>query len=304
MQNEVKNSDAKHNDAKHCDVKQNVLSLIENSLVTASRSHKKISEYLLKNYISASHMTAQRLSEEAGVSESTVVRYAIELGYDGYPKLQAALKNLIKNKLTSVQRIEVAEERVGRNIFAASFLADIENLKNTLAMTDEKEFTDIVDLILSASRIYIVGTRSSTSLASFLNFYLSLILDNVKLVHNASGSEIFEELLRVKQGDVVFGISFPRYSKRTVDALHFAKKQGAAVVALTDSRQSPLADLADNVLFASNDTASFVDSLVAPLAMINALIAAVGQRKRTEISQSFAKLEDIWEEYNIYDKNK
>lgn len=292
------------NEVKHCDAKQNVLSLIENSMEKSSKGHKKISEYLLKNYISAAYMTAQRLSEEAGVSESTVVRYAIEIGYDGYPKLQAALRSLIKNKLTSVQRIEVTEERVGNNIFTASFMADIENLKNTLASTDKDEFNSIVDLILSASRIYIVGTRSSTSLASFLNFYLSLILDNVKLVHNASGSEIFEELLRVKQGDVVFGISFPRYSKRTVDALHFAKKQGAAVIALTDSKQSPLTELADKALLASNETASFVDSLVAPLAMINALIAAVGQRKRTEISQSFAKLEEIWEEYNIYDKDK
>lgn len=284
--------------------KQNVLSLIEKSIETASKGHKKIGEYLLKNYISAAYMTAQKLSEETGVSESTVVRYAIELGFDGYPKLQEALKNLMKNKMTSVQRIEVAEERVGSNVFAASFMADIENLKKTFSSTDEKEFASIVDLLLSASKVYIVGNRSSTSLASFFNFYLSLILENVKLVHNASGSEIFEELLRIKQGDVVFGISFPRYSKRTVDALHFAKNQGASVVALTDCKQSPLADLADNILYASNDTASFVDSLVASLAMINALIAAVGQRRRTEISQSFAKLEDIWEEYNIYDKNK
>ncbi|PKM62616.1 MAG: N-acetylmannosamine kinase [Firmicutes bacterium HGW-Firmicutes-21] len=284
--------------------KQNILSIIEKSIETASKSQKKISRYLLENYISAAYMTAQRLSEEAGVSESTVVRYAIELGFDGYPKLQAALKNLIKNKMTSVQRIEVAEERIGSNILSASIMSDVENLKKTLAATDEQNFKDIVDLILSADRIYIVGTRSSTALASFFNFYLSLILDNLKLVHNASGSEIFEQLLRVKQGDVVFGISFPRYSKRTVDAMHFAKKQGAAVIALTDSRQSPLADMADKVLFASNDTDSFVDSLVAPLAMINALIAAVGQRRRTEISESFAKLEDIWEEYNIYDKDK
>ena len=293
MQKEVKNTDNK-----------SVLALIESSMEKSSKGHKKISEYLLKNYISAAYMTAQKLSEESGVSESTVVRYANELGFDGYPKLQQALRSLIKNKLTSVQRIEVAEERVGSDIFTASFMADIENLKNTLSKTDRDEFNCIVDLLLNANRIYIVGTRSSTSLASFLNFYLSLILDNVKLVHNASGSEIFEELLRVRQGDVVFGISFPRYSKRTVDALHFAKKQGAAVVALTDSKQSPLADMADRTLFAGNDTASFVDSLVAPLAMINALIAAVGQRKRTEISQSFAKLEDIWEEYNIYDKDK
>lgn len=290
MQNEVK-----HN---------NLLSLIQNSMETASKGHRKISEYLLKNYISAAFMTAQKLSEEAGVSESTVVRYAIELGFDGYPKLQEALKSLTKNKMTSVQRIEVAEERVGSNVLAASFTADIENLKKTFAATDQNEFNSIVDLILSANKIYLVGNRSSTSLASFFNFYLSIIIENVKLVHNASGSEIFEELLRVKSGDVVFGISFPRYSKRTVDALHFAKKQGASVIALTDSKQSPLADIADKVLYAGNDTASFVDSLVAPLAMINALIAALGQRKRTEISQSFAKLEDIWEEYNIYDKDK
>ena len=288
----------------HNESKQNVLSMIEKSMQTASKSHKKISEYLLVNYIAAAYMTAQKLSEEAGVSESTVVRYAIELGYDGYPKLQAALKNLIKQKLTSVQRMEVAEERIGRNVLGASFLADIENLKKTLAATSEQNFSSIVDLILSANKIYIIGNRSSTALASFFSFYLSLIMDNLKLVHNASGNDIFEQLLRVGEGDVVIGISFPRYSKRTVDAMHFAKKQGAAVIALTDSRQSPLVELADKVLFAANDTDSFVDSLVAPLALINALIAAVGQRRRAEISMSFTKLEEIWEEYNIYDKDK
>lgn len=283
---------------------KNVLALIENSIENGSKGHRKIGQYLMKNYVSAAYMTAQRLSEAVGVSESTVVRYAIELGFDGYPKLQSALKSLIKNKLTTVQRIEFAEERIGNNVLAASFMADIENLKKTLAATDEDNFNSIVDLILSAGRIYIVGTRSSTSLASFLNFYLALILDNVKLVHNASGSEIFEELLRVKQGDVVIGISFPRYSKRTVDAMHFVKKQGASVIAITDSKQSPLSYIADKVLYASNYTDSFVDSLVAPLAMINALIAAVGQRRRTETSQSFARLEEIWEEYRVYDTEK
>ncbi len=283
---------------------RNVLDLIESSMETSSKSQKKISRYLLENYVSASYMTAQKLSEAAGVSEATVVRYAIELGYEGYPKLQAALKNLIKNKLTSVQRFKVAEERIGDNVLAGSFTADIENLKKTLTATDESYFREIIDMLLSAERIYIVGTRSSTSLAAFFNFYLSLILDNVRLVLNTGGSDIFEQLIRVKKGDIVVGISFPRYSKRTVDSLDFAKKQGAQIIAVTDSRQSPLVELADRVLFASNDTDSFVDSLVAPLALINAIIAAIGQRRKTEISESFAKLEDIWEEYNIYDKDK
>lgn len=284
--------------------KQNLLSLIEDSIASGSKGQRKISKYLLENYVSAAYMTALRLSEVVGVSEPTVVRYANKLGFDGYPKLQAALRNLIKNKLTTVQRIKVAEERIGTNILSASFSSDIENLKKTLATTDRDYFNRIIDIIIGADKVYIVGNRSSTSLASFMNFYLSFILENVKLVHNAGGSEIFEELLRVKQDDVVFGISFPRYSKRTVDALHFAKKQGASVIALTDSRQSPLTEIADMVLYTSNDTDSFVDSLVAPLAMINAIIAAVGQCRKAEISKSFAKLEDIWEEYNIYDKDK
>ncbi len=281
---------------------KNILSLIEDTLHTSSKSHKKLSSYLLDNYVSASYMTAQKLSEAVGVSEATITRYAVLLGYEGYPEFQSSLRNIAMGTLTSVQRIKVAEERLGSDIIGASFSADIETLRKTLANIDHEVFYGIIDLLLEAKKVFIIGTRSSTSLAYFFNFHLSLILDNVRLVQYASGSDIFEQLVKVGEGDLVIGISFPRYSKRTVDGLDFAKRQGADIIAITDSVQSPLVSYADRVLYAANQTDSFVDSLVAPMALINALIAAIGQRKKSELEESFSKLEDVWEEYKIYDK--
>ena len=281
---------------------KNILSLIEDTLHTSSKSHKKLSGYLLDNYVSASYMTAQKLSEAVGVSEATITRYAVLLGYEGYPEFQSSLRNMAMGTLTSVQRIKVAEERLGSDIVGASFSADIDTLRKTLANIDQEVFYGIIDLLLEAKKVFIIGTRSSTSLAYFFNFHLSLILDNVRLVQYASGSDIFEQLVKVGEGDLVIGISFPRYSKRTVDGLDFAKRQGADIIAITDSVQSPLVSYADRVLYAANQTDSFVDSLVAPMALINALIAAIGQRKKSELEESFSKLEDVWEEYKIYDK--
>ncbi|MEG2118585.1 MAG: MurR/RpiR family transcriptional regulator, partial [Clostridia bacterium] len=269
-----------------------------------SKGHKKIADFILQNHVSASYMTALRLAKAIGVSESTVVRFAMELGFQGYPELQNAIKMTLKNKLTSVQRIEVASERLGSDVLSATLTSDIENLKATLACTDKENFDAIVNMILYAKTIYIVGNRSSTSLANFMYFYFSLIFDKAKLVQSVSGSDIFEQMLNVGEGDLIIGISFPRYSKRTVDAMHYARREGAFAVAITDSEESPIAQLADRVLFARNDMASFVDSLVAPLSLINALISAVGQKKKKEISRSFEKLEKIWDEYSIYNKDK
>ena len=249
-------------------------------------------------------MTAARLSKETGVSESTVVRFAAELGYEGYPEMQEALQEMLKNRLTPVQRIDLAAERIGDDILAATLSADIANLKATLAQTDKDNFAAIVDMLLYAKTVYIVGNRSSTSLANFMYFYFSIISDKAKLVQNASGSDIFEQLLRIDEGDVLVAISFPRYSRRTVDAMNFARDAGAFSVAITDCEKSPIARLADRVLYAHNEMASFVDSLVAPLSLINALISAVGQKRQREISKIYTRLEDIWEKYNIYDKDR
>lgn len=281
-----------------------LLQHIEEYSETCSKGHKKIAEFILSNHVSASYMTASRLSKAVGVSESTVVRFAMDIGFEGYPELQNAIKLTLKNKLTSVQRIEVASERLGNDVLAATLTSDIENLKATLAETDKDNFDAIVSMILYAKTIYIVGNRSSTALANFMYFYFSLIFDKAKLVQSVSGSDIFEQMLNVGEGDVIIGISFPRYSKRTVDAVHYAHTQGAFAVAITDSEHSPIAELADRVLYAKNEMASFVDSLVAPLSLINALISAVGQKKKKEISRTFMKLEKIWDEYSIYNKDK
>lgn len=268
-----------------------------------SKGQKQIARFILEHYDKAAFMTASRLGVTVGVSESTVVRFATELGYDGYPHLQRALQEMIRNKLTSVQRMEVAGDRMGgRDVLQTVLHADTDMIRVTLDEIDRDAFQGAVDALMGAKRIYILGVRSSSALASFLGFYFNLLFENVTLVHTNSVSEIFEQVLRVGPGDVLFGISFPRYSKRTLSAMKYARDRGARVIALTDSQLSPLARVADHVLLARSDMASFVDSLVAPLSVINALIVAVGMSRRDEIEQTFNKLERIWEEYDVYEK--
>jgi DNA-binding MurR/RpiR family transcriptional regulator len=245
-------------------------------------------------------MTAAKLGISVGVSESTVVRFANELGFSGYPKLQKSLQELIKNKLTTVQRIELSNDFITQeNALKGVLKADMENIRATLEKINHKTFDDVVNSLFKAKKIYIIGLRSSSALAEFLAFYLNLILDNVKVV--AYGvSDIFEQMINVSEEDVVIGIGFPRYAARTIEALAFAKSRNADVVAITDSLLSPLAAKADNTLIAQSNMASFVDSLVAPLSVINALIIAVGLREKEKISSTFTALEEIWEEYEVY----
>jgi DNA-binding MurR/RpiR family transcriptional regulator len=282
---------------------KDLLSNIEENMPNFSKGQKLIAKYLVEQFDKAAFMTASKLGSTVGISESTVVRFAMEMGFEGYPELQNALQGLIRNRLTSVQRIEVATNRLGNSDVLSSVLAsDIENIRLTLENLDRAEFEAVIDTIINAKKIYILGVRSSSALASFLGFYFNLIFVNVRLVHTTSASEIFEQILRVEKGDVVIGISFPRYSKRTVKALQYAEKSGADVVTITDSRNSPVAKYAKHVLTAKSDMASFVDSLVAPLSLINALIMAIALRKKNEVSQIFTKLENIWDEYNVYEK--
>lgn len=282
---------------------KDILAMIQSNMSGFSKGQKLIANFILSSYDKAAFMTASRLGKTVNVSESTVVRFAAELGYDGYPAMQKALQEMIRNKLTSIQRIEVSNDRIGQqDILSMVLQADMEKIRMTLEETDRKGFDGAVDAILSARRIYILGVRSAAAIASFLGFYFNLIFENVTLVNTASASEIFEQLLRVREGDVVIGVSFPRYSRRTVKALEFAHDQGATVVAITDSEASPLAGIADHALLAKSDMASFVDSLVAPLSLVNALIVAVSRRKDNDLAATFEALEHIWDEYQVYEK--
>lgn len=283
---------------------QDLMRLIQVKFPRLSKGQKLIAEYILKNYDKAAFMTAAKLGTSVGVSESTVVRFANELGYSGYPKLQKALQELIKNKLTSVQRLELSNDYISEeNALKGVLKADMENIRYTLEKINHKTFEDVVNNIFKAKRIYIIGLRSSTALAEFLGFYLNLILDNVKIVSNGI-SDVFEQMINVGEGDLVIGIGFPRYAIKTIDALAFSQSRNAKVVAITDSLLSPLASQADYTLIAQSNMASFVDSLVAPLSVINALIIAVGMREKDTISKTFNDLEAIWKDYQVYSHNK
>ncbi|MCX7614169.1 MAG: MurR/RpiR family transcriptional regulator [Clostridiales bacterium] len=268
-----------------------------------SKGQRMIAKYISEHYDKAAFMTAHKLGEMVSVSESTVVRFATEIGYDGYPQLQSALQEMVRNRLTAVQRLEVTSDRLGKQeVLRTVLISDIEKIKMTMEEIDRTVFENAVSRILLAKNIYIIGGRSSSSLASFLGFYFHLLFPNVHLVSTMSASETFEQMVRIGKDDVVIGISFPRYSRRTIQALKFAKNVEATVIALTDSLLSPLAQEADYTLIAKSDMASFADSLVAPLSVINALIAAVGMRKKDEIAETFSKLEKVWEEYDVYEK--
>ncbi|MCI8678534.1 MAG: MurR/RpiR family transcriptional regulator [Lawsonibacter sp.] len=282
---------------------RDILTAIQDNMSSFSKGQKKIAGFILESYDKAAFMTASRLGKRVGVSESTVVRFASELGYDGYPDMQRSLQKMIRNRLTTVQRIEVTNDRLGdQDLLSMVLQSDIDKIRQTLEELDRESFNRAVDAIVSARKIYIIGVRSSAAIASFLNFYFNLIFDNVVLVSASTASEIFESLLRVGEGDVVIGVSFPRYSSRTVQAMSFARDRGAATVAITDSEASPLIPISQYLLMARSDMASFVDSLVAPLSLVNALLVAVSQRKNDELARTFRTLEDIWEEYNVYEK--
>ena len=280
-----------------------ILSLIQNGMSRFSKGQKLIANYILSSYDKAAFMTASKLGKTVNVSESTVVRFAVELGYDGYPAMQKALQEMIRNKLTSVQRIEVANDRFGnQEILSMVLQADVDKIRSTLEEIDHDAFLAAVDAILNARHIYILGVRSSAAIASFLGFYFNLMFDNVKHIHTSSNAEMFEQMVRIGPEDVVIGISFPRYSSRTAKAMKFAYDRGATVVALTDSMAAPIARHATYTLIAMSDMVSLVDSLVAPLSVVNALIVACSYRKEEEISKTFANLEEIWDEYGVYEK--
>lgn len=282
---------------------KDILTLIQEGMPTFSKGQKLIARFITQSYDKAAFMTASKLGKTVNVSESTVVRFAAELGYDGYPAMQKALQEMIRNKLTSIQRIEVSDDRIGsQDILSMVMQSDIDKIRMTLEETKRDAFAASVKAINTARRIYILGVRSSSAISVFLGFYFNLIFDNVVQVNTASTSEMFEQILRVGPEDVVIGASFPRYSRRTVKAMQFAHDRGATVIAITDSERSPLADTATHMLLAKSDMASFVDSLVAPLSLVNALIVAVSRSKKKELEATFTQLEQIWDEYEVYEK--
>lgn len=282
---------------------RNVLNEIQSEFSTYSKGQKKIAEYIISHYDKAAFMTASKLASKVGISESTVVRFANALGFEGYPELQDALGEIVKNKLTSVQRMEIAYDKMANeDILSKVINSDISKMRSTLETIDKKAFDKAVETILNASKIYILGIRSAAAVSDFLGFYFNLLFPEVKLVQATGVSEMLEQILRVEEGDAVIGVSFPRYSRRTVKALEYAKMKGAAVISLTDTERSPLVPCSDISLFAKTDMMSFVDSLVAPLSVANALIVALGMRKKAEITQTLSDLENIWAEYDVYNQ--
>ncbi len=282
-----------------------LLASMEANLRRLSKGHKKIAAYIAENYDKAAFMTAAALGNKVGVSESTVVRFATELGFKGYPELQRELQQMIKSKLTAVQRMEVSESLIGDGDIISSVLSDdIELIRETAERTSRADFQNAVQEINRARRIYILGVRSSAALASFLAFYFNLVFDSVVLVDTSSASEMFEQMFRIGEEDVCIAISFPRYSKQTVSALRFIADRGAKIIAVTDTEKSPIALYANHLLVARSDMASVVDSLTAPLSLMNALIVGVTLSRRDEVYDNFNKLEGIWDEYQVYEKTE
>ncbi len=281
---------------------QSIISTITERFDSLSKGHKAIARFVLDNYDKVAYMNVEQLSRETGVSEATVVRFSAELGYEKYQKFQHAIWEYAKSKLTSVQRMELSYGRMDtENILSGVLNSDIDKIRTTLSTIDKTEFDAIVSRIAKAKHIYIIGLRSASYLAGLLGFYLNLMFENVTVVSSVSASEIFEQLFRVDENDVVIGISFPRYSKRTINALRYAKSKGTTVIGITDGALSPIKVNADFSLLARSDMESFVDSLVAPLSVINALIVALAAQKKDVLKKNFELLENVWHEYDVYD---
>ena len=282
-----------------------ILLLLQEKEATFSKGQKRIARYITESYDKAAFMTANRLGKTVGVSESTVVRFAVDLGFDGYPSMQKAMQEMVLNRLTSVQRLEVASNRFGDLDVVSSVLhSDMEKLRQTGEVLDRKEFQAAVDAILKAKRVYILGIRSTAALANFLGYYLNYMFRNVHVVSSVGTVEMFEKIVGINADDVVIAFSFPRYSSATTKGAQYCRSTGATVIGITDSRMSPLGENSDHVLIAKSDMVSLVDSLVAPLSIVNALIVAVAAKREKELAQTFSELERIWDEYDVYAKRE
>lgn len=282
---------------------KDILTMLEDSSRTFSKGQRAIAKYIMNAYDKAAFMTASRLGKTVGVSESTVVRFAVELGFDGYPSMQKAMQETVLNRLTSVQRIEVTNDRIGdQDVLSMVIHSDMEKLRQTSENVSRDDFRAAVDAILRAKRIYIIGVRSTAPLANFLGYYLNFMFNNVQLITTSGSSEMFEKIIGVESGDVVIAFSFPRYSTSTLKGVQYCRSTGASVIGITDNQLSPLGQNSDFVLEAKSDMVSLVDSLVAPMSVVNALIVALAAQKEDELSKTFHSLERVWEEYHVYEK--
>jgi len=279
------------------------LSILQEKEPTFSKGQKRIARYITDSYDKAAFMTANRLGKTVGVSESTVVRFAVDLGFDGYPSMQKAMREMVLNRLTSVQRIEVANNRLGdQDIVSMVLHSDMEKLRQTGETVSRETFNLAVNAILKAKRVYILGVRSVAPLANFLGYYLNYMFNNVHVISGSSAGEMFEKIVGVNSEDVIIAFSFPRYSASTTKGARYCRSAGATVIGITDSKDSPLGQCSDHVLLTKSDMVSLVDSLVAPLSLVNALIVAIAAKREKELSQTFANLERIWDEYDVYEK--
>ncbi len=282
-----------------------ILDLLKERQPTFSKGQRLIAKYITESYDKAAFMTANRLGKTVGVSESTVVRFAVDLGFDGYPSMQKAMQEMVLNRLTSVQRIEVANNRIGdQDVVSMVMQSDMEKLRQTGESLSRGEFNAAVNAILNAKRIYILGVRSAAPLAEFLGYYLNYMFNNVHVITGCGTSEMFEKIVGMDSRDVVVAFSFPRYSSATTKGAQYARSTGATVISITDNRESPLGQSSDHVLCAKSDMVSLVDSLVAPLSVVNALIVAIASKRQKELQRTFESLERIWDQYNVYEKQE
>ena len=280
-----------------------ILSILKERTPEFSKGQRRIAHYIIESYDKAAFMTASKLGKNVGVSESTVVRFAVDLGFDGYPSMQKAMREMVLNRLTSVQRIEVASNTLAdQDVVSMVIQSDIDKLRRTSETVDREEFQAAVNAVIEAKRVFIIGVRSAAPLANFLGYYLNYMFNNVHIITASGTSEMFEKIVGVNSRDVVIAFSFPRYSTATVKAAQYCRSTGANVIAITDNRQSPLGQNADHVICAKSDMVSLVDSLVAPLSVVNALIVAIASRREKEVQRTFETLEHIWDQYHVYEK--
>ena len=284
-------------------MKDDILAVLEEKKLTFSKGQRRIAEYIVESYDKAAFMTASRLGKTVGVSESTVVRFAVELGFDGYPEMQKAMQEMVMNRLTSVQRIEVANNRIGnQDVLGKVLQADADKIRQTSETISREDFQTAVNVILKSRRIYLLGVRSAAPLANFAGYYMNYMFEDVRVITVSGAGEMFENLVGISPDDVVVAFSFPRYSSATLKAAQYCREIGATVIGITNSHVSPLAANSDYVLIAKSDMVSLVDSLVAPLSVVNALLVALASAREKEVQKSLSTLERVWEEYNIYEK--
>ena len=282
-----------------------ILDILKERQSTFSKGQRLIAKYITEDYDKAAFMTANRLGKTVGVSESTVVRFAVDLGFDGYPSMQKAMQEMVLNRLTSVQRIEVANNRIGdQDVVSMVVQSDMEKLRQTGETLSREEFNAAVNAVLNAKRVYILGVRSAAPLAEFLGYYLNYMFNNVHTITGCGTSEMFEKIVGIDNRDVVIAFSFPRYSSATTKGAQYCRSTGATVIGITDNRESPLGQASDHVLCAKSDMVSLVDSLVAPLSVVNALIVAIASKRQKELHRTFESLERIWDQYNVYEKQE